>query len=104
MSKIDRITSADFVTNRQMSDKRVLRYVENFVSYVYHITTYFQEQLNQNEQRWCIFIVQRIDQYIKDCPPAYQKIAARYKRCQTRLSNILNSAKDEITNVQPTNN
>lgn len=104
MGKIDRITSADFATNRKMSDKRVLRYVENFVSYVFHITTYFQEELNLNERRWCIFLVQRIDRYIIDCPPAYAKIAARYKRCQTRLLNILNSNKDEITNVQPSDN
>lgn len=100
----DRITPEDFATNRKMSDKRVLRYVENFASYLHHITTYFQEELNQNEQRWCVFLIQRIDKFIQDCPPAYEKIAARYKRCQTRINKILNSQSNEFTSVKPTAN
>lgn len=75
-----------------MLDKAVLRYVENYANYCQHLVTYFDEPLVEEEFRWLIYLIQRIELFIKDSPMS-DKVApyvGRYQRVLTKLKKIEN--------------
>lgn len=95
--KITKITSDDFSTNRKMLNGNVLRYCENFASYCGHIVTYLNESLNEKELRWVVYLIQRIELFVK-CAPSSEKIApyvSRYQRVLTRLKKLENENNDK---------
>lgn len=84
-----KITSKNFSTNADMCDKDVLRYVESYSQYLSHIVHFFKEPLVDSEIRWAIYLIQRIDCFVKDCPPTKSVFLGRYQRAQTKLKKIL---------------
>lgn len=87
-----KITSKDFSTNRAMLRKDVLRYCDNYANYCKHIVTYFSEPLNERELRWLVYLIQRIELFVKDAPSS-EKVApyvGRYQRVLTKLKKIEN--------------
>lgn len=87
-----KISASDFSTNRKMLNKYVLRYVENYASYCQHIVTYFNEPLIEAELRWLVYLIQRIELFIKDASlsPKVAPFVGRYKRVLTKLNKIQN--------------
>lgn len=89
---MEKITSNDFSTNRKMLRKEVLRYCENYANYCHHIVTYFREPLVDSELRWLVFLIQRIEFFVKDAPLSdnVAPFVGRYKRALTKLKKIEN--------------
>lgn len=88
----NKITAKDFSTNRKMLNKEVLRYTENYANYCQHIVSYFDEPLVESELRWLVYLILRIQLFIKDAPLT-DKVApfvGRYKRVLTKLKKIEN--------------
>ena len=87
-----KITAKDFSTNRDMLRKDVLRYVETFITYCNHIKEYYDEDLNEVELRWLLFISQRIELFLQSAPKSdkYACIVGRYTRCLTKLNKLKN--------------
>lgn len=86
---MEKINAKNFSTNSAMCDKEVLRYVESYAHYLSHIVRFFKEPLVDSEIKWAIYLVQRIDCFVKDCPPTKSVFCGRYKRVQTKLKKIL---------------
>lgn len=98
---MNKITSANFSSNFAMCDKQTLRYCETFASYISHIVNYFSEPLVEQEIRQCVYLIERINFFIKDCPPVYEKFCARYKRIATRLDKCLTQNSEKYANSTP---
>lgn len=95
----NKISCKNFETNRGMCDNQTLRYCETFASYISHIVNYFSEPLVEQEVRQCLYFIQRINLFIKDCPPVYEKYCARYKRVARRLDESLTLNSDKYANA-----
>lgn len=88
----------NFETNFAMCDKQTLRYCETFTSYISHIVNYFSEPLVEQEVKQCVYLIQRINLFIKDCPPVYEKFSGRYKRIASRLDKCLTQNSEKYAN------
>lgn len=95
---MNNITRKNFETNFAMCDKQTLRYCETFASYISHIVNYFSEPLVVQEVKQCVFLIQRINLFIKDCPPVYEKFSARYKRIASHLDKCLTLNSEKYAN------
>lgn len=88
--KVKKITLADFNTNRDMLDKDVLRYVENHYQYLHHIVNYYNESLNDYEKRFTIWLIDRIEFFLKDAPQSEMTyvFVGRYARVLKKLKKL----------------
>lgn len=98
---MEKITRKNFETNFAMCDKQTLRYCETFASYISHIVNYFSEPLVEQEIKRCVYLIHRINLFIKDCPPVYEKFCARYKRIASRLDKCLTLNSEKYANSSP---